>query len=93
MKSNSNTRRGDNSKSKKARVIILVHNTSSCPVLYFYQVTSKYSAGYLCYRADTKSNSNTSTCRGDSSKSKKAKAVVLVRDTLSLPVLHFYQVS
>ena len=31
-KSNSNTRRGDNSISKKARVVILVRNMSSHPV-------------------------------------------------------------
>ena len=55
IKSNSNTRNGDNSKRKKARVLILVRNTSS--VLHFSQVSSKYSEG--CYRADIKSNSNT----------------------------------
>ena len=53
-KSNSNKRRGNNSKSKKARVVILVHNTSSRPVLHFYQVSSKYAVGYSCYRADKK---------------------------------------
>ena len=38
-KSNSNTRRGDtcNSKSKKAKVVILVGDTSSHPVLHFFQ--------------------------------------------------------
>ena len=39
MKSNSNTRKGDNSKSKKAKVFILDRDTSSCPVLHFYQVS------------------------------------------------------
>ena len=31
--------------------------------------------------------------KGDNSKSMKARVVILVRDTSSLPVLHFYQVS
>ena len=38
--SNSNTRRGDNSKSKKAEVVILVCDMSSGPVLHYYQVSS-----------------------------------------------------
>ena len=45
MKSNSNKRRGDNSKNKKARVIILVSNTSSHPVLYFYQESQNIPKG------------------------------------------------
>ena len=56
-KSNSNTRRGDNSKSNKARTEILVHNMSSHPVLHFYQVSSKDSEGHSCYRAGMNSNS------------------------------------
>ena len=70
-------------KSKKARVVILVCNTSR-PVLHFYQVPSKYSKGYSSYRADTNSISN-------KIKSKKARVVILVCNT-SRPVLHFYQV-
>ena len=35
----SNITKGDNSKSKKGRVVILVRDTSSGPVLYFYQVS------------------------------------------------------
>ena len=81
----------DNSKSKEARVIIFVRNTSSRLVLHFYQVSSKYSTGYLCYRADKKSNSNTRS--GDNAKSNKAKVVILIRDTSSHPVLYLYQVS
>ena len=46
--------KGNNFKSKKGRVAILVHDASSCPVLHFYQVSSKYSKGCLNYRADTK---------------------------------------
>ena len=34
----SNITKGDNSKSKEGRVVILVRNTSSCPILEFYQV-------------------------------------------------------
>ena len=37
---------GDNAKSKKGRVVILVCDTSSSPVLHFCQVLSKYSKGY-----------------------------------------------
>ena len=48
----------DNVKSKKGRVVILVCDMSSCPVLHFYQVPSKYSKGYSSYRADKKSISN-----------------------------------
>ena len=32
--------------SKTAKVVILVHDTSSGPVLHFYEVSSKYSQGY-----------------------------------------------
>ena len=47
----------------------------------FYQVPSKYSDGYLSYRADTNSISNKT--KGDNSKRKKARVVTLVYDTLS----------
>ena len=58
--------KGDNTKSKKGRVVILVQArvvilicmTLSCPVLHFYQVPSKYSEGYSSHRVDTKSISN-----------------------------------
>ena len=39
----SNKTKGDNSKSKKARIVNLVCDTSSRPNLHFYQVSSKYS--------------------------------------------------
>ena len=45
---------GDNSKSKKARVVILVRDTSSHPIVYFYQVSSKDSKGYSSYRVEKK---------------------------------------
>ena len=83
--------KGDKSKSKEGRVVILVRNTSSCPILQFYKVPSKYSEGYASYRADEKSISNKT--KGDNSKSKKASVVILVHNTLSGPVLHFYKVS
>ena len=90
-KSISNKTKGNNSKRMKDRVIILVRDASSLPVLHFYQVSSKYSKGYLSYIADKKSISN--KMKGDNSKSKKARSVILVCDTLSHPVLHIYQVS
>ena len=55
------------------------------------KLSSEYCEGYSSYRADTKSNSNTK--RGDNSKSKKDTVVILVRNTPSHPVLHFYQVK
>ena len=36
----------NDAKSKKRRVVILVRDTSSCLILHFYQVPSKYSEGY-----------------------------------------------
>ena len=41
-------------KSKQARVVNLVCDTSSRPDLYFHQVSSKYSKGYSSYRAGKK---------------------------------------
>ena len=87
----SNITKGDKSKSKKGRVIVLVRDTPSGPVLHFCQVPSKYSKGYSSNGADTKSFSNKT--KGDNSKSKKGRVVILVRDTSFGPVLHFYQVS
>ena len=60
----SNITKGDNAKSKNGRVVILVCDMSSGPVLHFCQVPSKYSKGY--YRVDTKSLSNKT--KGDNSK-------------------------
>ena len=54
MKSFSNKTKGDNSKTKKARVVNLVCDMSSRPDLHFYQVSSKYSKGYSSYRVDKK---------------------------------------
>ena len=87
----SNIIKVDKSKSKEGRVVILVRNMSSCPILQLYKVPSKYSEGYSSYRADEKSISNKT--KGDNSKSKKARGVILVRNMLFGLVLHFYQVS
>ena len=59
-----------------ARVVILVGETLSRPVLYFYQVSSKFCEGHSSYRADTKSKSNTR--RGHNRKSKKVRVVILI---------------
>ena len=90
-KSHPKPSRGNNSKSKKARVVILVCDTLPWPVLYICKVSWKYFKGYSSYRADTKSHLKPS--RGNNSKSKKARVVILVRDTLSWPVLHICNVS
>ena len=77
-------------KVRKAEIILVCY-MSSGPVLHFCQVRSKYSKGYVSYRADTESFSNKT--KGDNSKSKKGRVAILVRDRSSGPVLHFYQVS
>ena len=60
---------------------------STYPVLHLYQVSSKYSKGYLCYRAET--SNQIQTQEGEiTAKVKKAKVVILVCDMLSGPVLH-----
>ena len=78
-------------KVRKAQLLILVHDMSSGPLLHFCQVPSKYSKGNSSYKADEKSISNKT--KGDNSKSKKGRLVILVRNRSSGPVLHFYQVS
>ena len=45
--------KGVNSKRKKARVVTLVCDVSSSPVLHFYQVSSKCSEGCSTYRAQS----------------------------------------
>ena len=54
MDNQSNITKGDKAKSKKGRFVILVCDTSSCSVVHFCQVPSKYSKGYSSYRADEK---------------------------------------
>ena len=49
-----NKTKGDNSKSKKIRIVNLVCDTSSRPDLHFYKVSSKYSKDNSSYRADKK---------------------------------------
>ena len=67
--------KGDNTKSKKGRVVSLVRDTSSGPVLHFCHVPWKYSTGYSSYRADTKSFSNKT--KGDIPKVRKAEVSFL----------------
>ena len=81
----------NNAKSKEGRVVILVRTMSSAPDLHFCQVPSKYSKGYSSYRADKKPISNKT--KGDNSKHKEARVVILVHNTSSGHVLHFYKVS
>ena len=63
--------------------------------LVLFYISAKYHQnipkGYSSYRADVKSISNKT--KADNYISKKAKVVILVHDTSSSPVLHFYQVS
>ena len=63
------------------------------PYLVLFYLSSKYhkNKGYSSYRADTKSISNKT--KGNNSKSKEARVVILVSDTSSCHVLHFYQAS
>ena len=89
--SRSNITKGDNTKSKKSGLVILVSDMSSGLVLHFCQVPSKYSKVYSSYRADTKSFFNKTN--GDNSESKKGRIVNLVCNMSSRPDLHFYQVS
>ena len=42
-----------------ARVVILVRNTPSRPVLHLYQASSKYSVGYSCYKTETRNQIQT----------------------------------
>ena len=83
--------RGNNSESMKARVVILVRDISSWPVLHSCEVSWLYSKGYSSYRADKKSHLKPS--RGNNSESMTARVAILVCDTSSWPVLHNYKVS
>ena len=81
---------GNNSKSLKARVVILVRDTLSWIVLHNCEVSWLYSKGYLSYRGDTNMHKKS---KGYNSKSIKARALIFVRDTSSWPVLHNCEVS
>ena len=65
---------------------------SSCPILQFDKVPSKYSEGYSSYRADEKSISNKTKDNSTRTKVRKPKLSLLYA-TSSGPVLHFYQLS
>ena len=78
--------------SNHARVVILVRNTSTRHVLHLYQVSSKYSEGYLCYRAETRNQIQAQ--EGEiTQKKKRSKVVNRVCDMSSGPVHQYYQVS
>ena len=66
--------RGNNSESTKGKVVILVRDTSSRPVLHKYEVSWLYSKGYLSYRAGT--NMHKKHQRGDNLKSIKGGAFI-----------------
>ena len=92
-KSNSNTRRGDNSKSKKKPKVSFLYVMSSGPVLHYYQVSSKYSKECSTYIVDTKSIHIQCQIYQKETTPKVRKAVViLVHNMSSGPVLHFCQV-
>ena len=73
------------------RVVLLVRDTSSWPVLHNYEVSWLNSIGFSSYGADRKLHMKQS--RGNNSESMKARVVILVRNTLSWPVLHRCEVS
>ena len=75
----------------QARVIVLVHDTSSHHALYVYQVSLKYLLRFFSYRADTKLYGKES--KGNNYKDMKARVMVFVRDTSSHHALLVYQVS
>ena len=82
--------RGNNSESMKPRVVILVRDTSSWPVLHNCEVSWLYSIWYSSYR-------RTRMCikkhqRGDNSKSMKARALIFVRDRSSWPFQHNWSI-
>ena len=99
----SNIRKGDNAKSKKGRVVILVrdmlyghsctqHIVWSCStflisIIKIFQRVFDLQSGH-----EINGKSPSDITKGDNTKSKKGRVVILVRDMLSGPVLHFYQV-
>ena len=82
---------GNNSESMKVRVVILVCNTSSWPVLHNCEVSWLYSKWFSSYGANT--NLHLKPSGGNNSESMKARVVILVRDKSSWLVLHNYEVS
>ena len=83
--------KGDNLKNIYARVMVLVHDTSSQCALQMYEVSLKYLLGYqviertrfcdyLCYK-------------GDNLKNTHARVMVLMHDTSSQCALQMYEVS
>ena len=86
FKKNKKKQREITPKVRKARVVILVHDTSSHPVLHFYQVSSKYSKGYSSYRADktfyTNADANANWIRPKNNMSPLPPHLVVVGDKI-----------
>ena len=87
----SKTVKGNNSESMKAKVVILIRDTLSWPVLHSWGVSWRYTKGHSSYGADMKLHLTPS--RKNNSESMKARVVILVRDTLSWPSIHSCGVS
>ena len=83
--------RENNSESMEARVVILICDILSWPVLHNWEVSWLFSKRYSSYGAYTKLHLKQS--RGNNSEGTKARVFILVRDTLSWSVLHKYEVS
>ena len=73
------------------RVVILVCDTSSWPVLHNCEASWLYSKRFSSYGADMKLRLKPS--RGNNSESMTARVVILIRNTSSWPVLHNCEVS
>ena len=73
------------------RVVILVLDTSSWPVLHNCEVSWSYSKQFSSYEADTKLHLKPS--KGNNSESINARVFILLCDTSSWPVLHSCEVS
>ena len=73
------------------RDVILVSDISSWPDLHNCEVSRLYSKQFSSYGVDMKLHLKSS--RGNNSESMKARVVILLRDTLSWPVLHSCEVS
>ena len=85
--------KGDNAKSKKDRVVILVRDMSSGSTFLPNIIKMFYRVSDLQNGHEINGLSLSNITKGDNAKSKKGRAVILVRDMSSGPVLHFYQVS
>ena len=83
--------RGNNSEGMKVRVVILVWDTLSWPVLHNYEVSWLYFKGYSSYRADTNIHKKASKRR--QFRKYERRALIFVCDTSPWTVLHNCEVS